>query len=815
MLKGLKVLEFGQFISAAFCTKMLADLGAEVIKVEPPEKGDCSRYYGPFPGDEAHPERSGLFLFLNHNKLGITLDVEQRQGREALLRLIRGSDILVENYPLPKMSNLDLDYATTSKINPSLIHCAITPFGWKGPYRDLPGSSIHCCALSGASWAIGSPDREPLEIPLHQSDYQAGINAAAAIMVALRYRQLKGTGQHIDISASDVMATYVGTNAILYIFYGLQWYRAGRRAYGSGGPYPYGVFPCKDGHVCLIARTPQDWDRLLKALGSPEWSKNPRYWDQIRMGREYPDEVDALLIPILRKYTQAKLFQMAQEWGFPLAPVRNMAQALKEPQLAERNLFGRVDHQEAGRLIFLRPPYQFSDYRPELPRPAPLLGEHNDLIQRSRLGFSQEKIPELKVDRATTKRGSKGLPLAGLRVLDLSWVWSGPMVGSIMADFGAEVIKIEHSERLDNTRLRGKPVVKGRKIEGKSIELGPYFHNLNRNKLSITLNLKTRKGAQLFKDLIKKSDILIENFTTNTLPKLGLGYEDLNKVRPELVMLSLPGAGQSGSLSDLRAYAPVLSSLAGLEYMVGYEGEPPLGMMNLGLSDPNAATQGLFAVMVGLYHREITGRGTYIDMSQLEASLACLGEAIMEYEMNGRLLGPRGNFHRSQAPYGIYPCKGEDTWVAISVDSEEEWEGFVRALGNPDWAENHRFASKEGRLKNRKMLDAKLKEWTSGLVREGVLSKLRAEGVAATPVLSIEEQYEDEHFRERGIHQRVMHPILGEVTFFSVPWHLEKAQGTIRRPAPLLGEHNEYIYGEILGLCQEEIQRLQSEKVIY
>lgn len=412
------------------------------------------------------------------------------------------------------------------------------------------------------------------------------------------------------------------------------------------------------------------------------------------------------------------------------------------------------------------------------------------------------------------KEKNEDLPMVGLRVLDLGWVWSGPMVSYMFADLGAEVIKVEHNERLDNTRLRGSPTINGKRIEGKSIELGPYFHNLNRNKLSITLNLRVRKGIELFKSLVRKSDVIIENFTPKTLQKLGLGYEDLKKLRPDLIMLSLSTAGQSGPLSDVKGYAPVISSLSGMESLVGYEGEPSLGMMTFGMSDPSAAAQAFFSVMVALYYREMTGEGKYIDMSQLEASVVLLGEAIMEYIMNGRILEPMGNFHKTEAPYGIYPTLEEDRWVAVSAEAEEEWGGLVRAMGDPSWVKDHRFDSKEERLNNRKLLDGYLKEWTSKMSREEILLRLRKEGVPATSVLSMEEQYKDEHFRERRIHQKVIHPLLGEEILFSIPWNMETG-GQIKRSAPLLGEHNNYVFGEVLGLSHEEIQRLQLEKVIY
>lgn len=275
----------------------------------------------------------------------------------------------------------------------------------------------------------------------------------------------------------------------------------------------------------------------------------------------------------------------------------------------------------------------------------------------------------------------KPLPLEGLRVIDLGWVWSGPMVGYILADMGAEVIKMEHSDRLDNTRLRGSPIIDGKKLEGKSIELGPYYHNLNRNKLSARLNLRHSEGIRLFKALVKASDIIVENFSPKALSKLGLDYRNLKEVNPGLIMLSLSTAGQDGPISDMLGYAPVISSLSGLESLVGYEGEPPLGMMTFGLSDPNAGTHAFFAVMVGLYHRERTGEGAYIDMSQFEASCALLGEALLEYQFNRKIMGPQGNRHNKQSPHGMYPCRGEDQWVAISIDSNESWEKLRYAMG--------------------------------------------------------------------------------------------------------------------------------------
>jgi benzylsuccinate CoA-transferase BbsF subunit len=389
------------------------------------------------------------------------------------------------------------------------------------------------------------------------------------------------------------------------------------------------------------------------------------------------------------------------------------------------------------------------------------------------------------------------------------------MITCFLADLGAEVIKIEHNERLDSSRLRGRPIIKGKKIQGKSIELSPLFHNLNRNKLSITLNLKTSQGLYLFKELVRKSDAIVENFAPEALKKMGLDYESLKGLKPDLVMLSLHAVGETGPLSRLRAYAPVLSSLSGVEYLVGYEGKPPLGMMTFGLSDPNAGAQGLFTLLAALYRKEISGEGCYIKMSQLEACLVCMGEALLEYQMTGRIPGPRGNFDRAKAPYGIYPAKGKDKWVAISVESDEQWAGLVRAIGNPEWAGDGKFLSSDRRFQHRKLLDKRLKEWTSVRNVKEVIFRLRKEGVPVAPVLSLEETYDDEHYRYRGIYHKLPHPDIGEEIIYCIPWQMSESRGSIRATAPALGEHNHYVFGHILGMTAEEIKNYQLEKIIY
>ena len=305
-LESLRVIEYGQFISAAFCARLLADFGAEVVKVEPPQ-GDKARRHGPFAGDVPHPERSGLFLFLNTSKKGITLDASSPTGRQILLRLLAEADILVSDYPPHRMEELGLIYEELREANPRLIMTTITPYGWTGPYRDYKAYDINVGAVGGVTIVAGSPDREPLNHPLSQSHYQGGLQAAIATMLALFAREMTGRGQHVDLSEAEAWHSFhLGSNLVSYLFSNRVRRRAGHRT--EAWFYPYCILPCKDGYFCLIAMQRQEWDRFVHMMGDPEWAQDPRYQDRSAMGEEYPDEVDALILPWLLGFLIWNLF---------------------------------------------------------------------------------------------------------------------------------------------------------------------------------------------------------------------------------------------------------------------------------------------------------------------------------------------------------------------------------------------------------------------------------------------------------------------------------------------------------------------------
>ena len=397
-LSGIRVVEWGELIAAAYCARLLGEFGAQVDKVEAPN-GDSARGYGPFPGGIADPESSGIYVFLNGGKRSIVADAETAAGMQVLHGLIARADVFVTNQPIALRRRLGLDAAALRARYPGLIVVSLSIFGDSGPHAQVPAQAIDAYATSGTAWVIGEPAREPLIVPLLQADYQAGAHAAAAALMALIARRRRpqpgaaSAGESIDIASADIFAAAAGSNGMIYLYYGLQkWARAGRRAFASGGPYPYVILPCKDGAVCLIGRARHEWARLVEAMGQPDWTADPRYQDLHAMGRDYPDEVDALITPWLMRHTRAELMRLAEQHGFPLGPLRTMAEVVASPQFAQRGFFRQVPHAKHGAITVPGVPWLRADRQAPVPLAAPRLGQHTSEVLRE-LGLACEAVP--------------------------------------------------------------------------------------------------------------------------------------------------------------------------------------------------------------------------------------------------------------------------------------------------------------------------------------------------------------------------------------------------------------------------------------
>ena len=399
--------------------------------------------------------------------------------------------------------------------------------------------------------------------------------------------------------------------------------------------------------------------------------------------------------------------------------------------------------------------------------------------------------------------------LEGIRVADFSWVWAGPYCTSLLAYMGAEVIKIESHKRVDQTRQGS--ILEAENYEG--VDGAPPFNNANLNKMGVTVDMSQPEGAELAKRLVAECDVVVANMRPGKMEKLGLGYEDLKKVKPDIIMIELTGFGCTGPYRHYAGFAPIFASFGGLANLTGYTDGAPNPMS--GVQDLRAGTQGAFAVLAALYHRQKTGEGQYIDCSSSECITTLVGAEMMEYTMNGRSLKRTGNTDPTFAPHNVYPCRGEDKWVSIAVGNEEEWQALVGVMGNPDWAKDEAFADAYSRHENAAELDEHIAAWTSGLTHYDVMMKLQAAGVAATPSFCASEILTDPHTVARDLFTTVEHPLLKTQHVMNPAWKLSETPAEINKAAPMMGEDNERIFKGLLGVSEEEYNDLVDRKVIY
>ncbi len=403
---------------------------------------------------------------------------------------------------------------------------------------------------------------------------------------------------------------------------------------------------------------------------------------------------------------------------------------------------------------------------------------------------------------------TSGMSLSRYRVIDFGTALAGGQPGQMLADMGAEVIKVESRQHLDGFRV-GNPG----KGEANPEERRPSFHSVGRNKLDVTLDITQPNTRALLGKLVEKSDAVFENFAPGVLARSGLDYASLRRFNPQLVMVSLSSAGQHGPLSDMVVYAPAMTALAGVDSVMGY-GDGALAGMRTGYGDATAASYAVVGLLTALWHRNRTGRGQHIDLSAWEATASMLGQAFLEFVLTRNVPRPRGNWHPNMAPHGNYRCKGDDQWVAIAVGSDHEWRSLCRVLGDPEWTRDSRFATAEQRVRHAKDLDERLSFWTSELTPDGAAEALRRAGVAAAPVMSYKEQYADPHFKARHVYERLDHPLLQGEVVYGVPWKLSRTPGSLRRHAPFVGEHNDYVFRELLGLTPVEFDDMVRQGVI-
>jgi crotonobetainyl-CoA:carnitine CoA-transferase CaiB-like acyl-CoA transferase len=735
-LQNVGVLELGSTLRVSYCGALLAQLGADVVTM-----------------GSKREKAEGAIEHFGHR----ILDAPKRSAPDiehALAMLGPGRHVLISDEPCPP--TLRPEIAVQVRVD---AHDASS----REAMRDVPGDALTASALAAASHAIGHADREPLPVPEEFVEHSCGLHGAIATMLALMRGQARSQAA---VSMDECLRFYVGMNAKMYENYPREWRREGRRSAGSAGLYPVGMFPCSDGYVVIVARTPADWHAILGAMGSPSWAERPGWDDPMVVSQHHADEADGLLEGWLGGMSCELAVQLGARHGFAIARMLDPLEAITTEQMYARD-FTRRGVDGSGVEVALKLPV---------------------IVHRGRT--TTKRAPLI------VNEGPVTTMLAGVRVLDLSWVWSGPAMTMMLAALGAEVVKVENSLRPDASRLRGRPAIDGVPVPGPELEVTPYFHQMNAGKLSVELDLASAVGREQILALARRADVVVENMRPGVLDRHGLGYNSLAEVNPSLVMLSMSLAGQEGPLRDAKGYASIMSALSGLESLVGYGPDEITGMLTVAVGDPNAASYGVLCVLAALMERERTGRGAWLDLSQMEAVACGLFGTLGAFAVGEKGAWGYGNWHSRHAPHGVFPTS-DGGWVALSVRDDAEWSVFLEALGVTSSAEllDPRFRDGEVRRSEREQLNALVTRSTAVSMRDELVSRLLERGLTAVPVLELGESTAG-GFAAAARHAMSMeHPFGVHEVLVTPPWDIDGERPAFSRRAPLLGEHDETVLG--------------------
>ncbi len=813
-LRGIRVLDLSDSIAGQFCCRMMADFGAQVTLVEPPA-GSPIRSMLP-----VDPARDGvgsqLFFHLNLGKGSVVVDRGTEQGRAKLLELAKGADAIVVG--------VDADRDALREANPDSVVALVSDFGDDGPYRHWRGSEMIFQALSGMMNENGTAGREPLYGVGHRAQYAAGVGAYLSVLAALYARKSVGQGQQVALDVAMNTASMAPPATVEYVYSGMQEARGENRR-------PFMVVKCSDGWVSVWVH-PYAWAAFCNAANIPELETDSRFakpkervenWEALTVfaqERVRGMSGDELLERLLAgRVAGAKAYTPTQLWN-------------GTPHLRERLYWQAVPTHSGSRPI-LGEPFRMSRTPSRVRQGAPRLGEHGlpALAKKASAGAAATTGPVASAaTTAATAAGASGVgagtlgsspasargPLAGLRVLDLTTAWAGPMTGRILAFLGAEVIKVESASSPDIWRMHNTVYQPRRYPDGQPGER-PFnrcasFNSSNHNKLGLSIDIKHPKGLAAMHRLAATVDAVICNFTAGTLSRMGLGYEALKRINRDIIVLEMPGFGNSGSLAKAAANGTTMEMAAGMCAMIGYPDGAPTTTGQF-YPDPMGGYNGAAAVMTALMHRQATGEGQYIEMSQVEASMQFIGEELLHAIATGQDPQPQGNRVRWAAPHDAYAANGDDQWVAIAIGSDEEWRTFCAITGNEALAEDRRFSSFEARWRHQDLLREPISQWTRQRAKADIANTLQAAGIRAAPVNRPSDVIDSPYLAARGAFVTLTHPEAGTHAYMTLPFRLSATPGAQHRASPCFGADNRKVLTELAGLSDREVDELEAEGV--
>jgi crotonobetainyl-CoA:carnitine CoA-transferase CaiB-like acyl-CoA transferase len=797
-----------------FCGFVLAELGADVVCVEPPG-GSRSRREAPFADGMPGAERSLFWWAYARGKRSVVLDPESEADRADLLRLADRADVLVESRTPGEMERLGLGFAALARRNPGLVYVSVTPFGQTGPKACWAASDLTVFAAAGALWLMGDADRAPARISVPQAFLHAGAEAAAATLVALHERRRSGRGQHVDVSAQQAVALATQSDIVSAALDSEGGARGGARIGAIRLRFSY---PARDGHVSITHLFGNAFGpasaRLMEvvcehgfcdeALRDKDW---PAIASLIGKGAEpvaTHEQAKATIAAWTATKTKAELLEIAMKRRLLIAPAWTLRDVAANGQLAERGYFQPLERPDGeGRTRQLGAFVRELGAPPASPvRRAPRVGEHTREVLREWRAEAPARVAP-----ASSRTDPDSLPLAGVRILDFMWALAGPVGTRMLADYGADVVRVESAAKQDPIR-GGRPFV-GRKF---GFENGALFHGANATKRMLGLDLRQPAAREVVLDLVRWADVVCESFTPGAMARMGFGYDALREVNPDLIMLSTSLMGQTGPLATFSGYGNLSAAIVGFHEMTGWpdrEASGPYGAYTDYVTPRFVAA----ALLAALDRRDRTGKGMQLDLSQAEASLHYLAPALLDVLVNDADPTRRGNRDDLYAPHGCYPTAGEDCWLAIAVEDDRGFQALCRVLGREALAGGVRFATATARRTNAEVLDAAIAELTRGCDGAELEVRLQACGVACHRVQNSAAACADpqllarEHFvrLESGDAYTIVEATRSR---------LSRTQARIRRGVPTLGRDNWEILTELLGYDEARVAELASEGVL-
>jgi len=789
VLDGMRVVDLSTEIAGPYCTKLLADAGADVVKVELPG------------GDPLREWRSGaLFEFLHTSRRSVTGAPDD----EHVLELCAVADIVVESGPPGQWRSRGLEAGGVRERNPGLVVVSLTPFGQDGPWAEWAATEFTLQAWCGSIATRGLPEAPPVAAGGRIGDWVSGTYAAVAALGAWLQATRTGRGEHIDVAKFDCMALTMNTYTSVFAEF-LGWPPMRRPTRSIEIP---SIEPSKDGYVAFTTNSAQQFADFLLLIGRPDMIEDADLANA--MGRfKRRDETLAMSHAHTLERTTAELLEEATLLRIPSGPVGNGAVVTGFDQFVESGTF--VENPR-GRFVQPRVPYRISDLESRPFTASPDLGEHDGTIDWAPRDRAPIDLPGVARTGAA-RNDSPGVddrPLAGLRVLDCTAWWAGPAATHMLACLGADVIKVESVTRPDLMRYTSTK----RPPADRWWEWGPLFHGANINKRGITVDLTRPEGRDLLLRLSESADVLLENFTPRVMEQFDLGWDVLHERNPRLVMVRLPAYGLSGPWRERTGFAQTMEAITGMAWVTGWPDGPPL--LPRGACDPLAAMHAVFATMLALRDRAASGEGHLVEVTMIEAALNIAAEQVVEYGATGTLLGRNGNRGPNAAPQNLYPCAGDEEWLALAIATDEQWAALRKVLDEPAWATDHALDTAMGRFAAHDAIDEHLGRWCEAQDARELAEMLASHGIPAGYVEDARNIAHNPQLDARGFLEVEEHPVTGPHPIPMVPFRYDGRAGRTwtYRASPTLGEHNDEILGGELGLTADELAALRAESII-